>query len=74
MKQEWLQLRSKKASRDKEVLWPIMPINDRIQEILVNSQKHTKYFTYQEIKKSRSVETGSVSHWVMADTLWPHGL
>ena len=26
MKQEWIQMRLKKVSKDKEVLWPIMPI------------------------------------------------
>ena len=31
----------KKVSKDKEVLWPIMPIKDRIQDILANSQKQT---------------------------------
>ena len=41
MKQEWLQLMSKKVSKDKKTLWPIMPIKDRIQDILANSQKQT---------------------------------
>ena len=41
MKQEWIQMRLKKVSKDKEVLWPIMPIMTeyrRYWQILRNIQ------------------------------------